>query len=88
MLALCTVYTSTKEEEQDDFIYVAYNAYWEPHEFALPKLPGGMKWQIAIHTEEMDAEKYPVGEPLPKQRNIDVPARSVVVLLGKQELEE
>ncbi|MEE1197207.1 MAG: alpha-amylase family glycosyl hydrolase [Lachnospiraceae bacterium] len=84
----CGMYTSTKEEEQDDFIYVAYNAYWEPHEFALPKLPGGMKWQIAIHTEEMDAEKYPVGEPLPKQRNIDVPARSVVVLLGKQELEE
>lgn len=79
----CGKYASTKEENQDDFIYVAYNAYWEPHDFALPKLPVGMKWQVAIHTDEQEKELYQIGEPLPEQKKMEVSARSVVVLLGK-----
>ena len=61
--------------------------HWESHEFALPKLPRGMKWHIAIRT---DAEKngiYPEGkEPLlPEQKKSVVPPRTIVVFIGKTE---
>lgn len=79
----CGKYASTGEGTTDDFIYIAYNAYWEKHAFALPKLPEGQKWQMAIHTDEAEGEFYPAGKPLLEQRSIEVSPRTVVVLLGK-----
>ncbi|MCI5700403.1 MAG: alpha-amylase family glycosyl hydrolase [Lachnospiraceae bacterium] len=80
----CGKFVSMKEEEQDDFIYVAYNAYWEKQTFSLPKLPTGMKWQMAIYTDDQDKEFYPTGKPLLEQRKVEVAERSVMVLLGKK----
>ena len=76
----------TKEEEKDDFFYVAYNMHWMPHEFALPGLPGDRKWRIALDTglEGMDAISAEGQEVILKeQRQVTVPERTILVLAGK-----
>ena len=40
----------------DEYLYIAYNTFWEPHTFALPVLPDGRKWQKALETAR-DEEK-------------------------------
>ena len=40
----------------DEYLYIAYNAFWEPHTFALPVLPEGRTWQKALETAR-DEEK-------------------------------
>lgn len=79
----CGKFAVDEQKNTDDFIYIAYNSYWKPCDFALPKLPEGMNWQMEICTDEAGAHTYPAGEPLPIQNKIEVPARSVVVLIGK-----
>lgn len=70
---------------EDDFIYVAYNAHWEPRDFALPKLPAGMSWQLAIQTELPEHTELEPGDRLLDQKILKVTPRTVMVLLGKQE---
>lgn len=79
----CGKYASVGEQEQDDFIYVAYNAYWETHAFALPKLPEGMTWQVTIDTDQQENAFGAEKKLLPEQKFVNVAARSVLVLLGK-----
>ena len=74
------------EEEKDDFFYVAYNMHWMPHEFALPALPGDRRWRIALDTGREGAEGiFPEGqeEILEEQRQVTVPERTILVLIGK-----
>ncbi len=76
----------TKEEEKDDFFYVAYNMHWMPHEFALPALPGDCRWRIALDTGREGAQSiYPEGQEviLEEQRQVTVPERTILVLAGK-----
>lgn len=35
---------------EEEFIYIAYNFYWDEQEFGLPYLPKGMKWETALST--------------------------------------
>lgn len=79
----CGKFAVNERNQTDDFIYVAYNSYWKPCDFALPKLPEGMNWIMAICTDEDGADKYPAGESLPIQNKMSVPPRSVIVLIGK-----
>lgn len=79
----CGKFAVNERNQMDDFIYVAYNAFWKPCDFALPKLPEGLNWTMAICTDEEGALDYPAGENLPIQNVMVVPARSVVVLIGK-----
>ncbi len=46
----CGRYAKKDREEDDSFLYLAYNMHWEAHEFALPALPAGMKWQEVCNT--------------------------------------
>lgn len=67
--------------QADDSFYLALNMHWEPHTFALPDLPDGIKWQRLICT----AEPFQ-GEPkaLPfAEKKIEVPERSIVLLIGR-----
>ena len=61
--------------------------HWEPHEFALPKLPKDMKWHIAIRTDEEKDGIYPEGRELllPEQKKTMIPPRTIVVFIGKPE---
>ncbi|SFB68013.1 alpha-amylase family glycosyl hydrolase [Butyrivibrio sp. YAB3001] len=40
-----------KDNTDKTFIYVCYNMHWLKMEFALPKLPDGLKWKIVSDTE-------------------------------------
>lgn len=76
---------------EDDYFYVAYNLHWEPHEFALPNLPKGLKWHVAFDTGSLENNGYflPGQEPLSKgQKHIMVPSRTVLVLIGKETSED
>lgn len=42
---------------EDSFWYMAMNMHWEEHDFAMPKLPKGMKWEKFLITGEAAAEK-------------------------------
>ena len=44
----CGRYGEEGTEKQDEFLYVAYNLHWEPHEFALPRLPKDKKWKTVL----------------------------------------
>lgn len=72
-------------EKRDDFFYVAYNMHWIPHEFALPDLPAGRRWQIALSTDPEGLEGiYPEGEEplLSRQKTVEIPGRTILILRG------
>lgn len=77
---------NSKGEQKDSYFYVAYNMHWTPHEFALPGLPGGLEWKIAIDTDvEGVGGIYPEGKEvtLEEQRTVVVPERTILVLIGR-----
>lgn len=79
----CGKYAEKPDGSQDDFIYVAYNAYWEKKEFALPKLPEGIYWEVAIQTELSKETKLEIGMQIPNQKVLEVTPRTVIVLIAK-----
>lgn len=68
---------------EENFIYVAYNFYWAPQEFALPNIHEPMTWHVAIDTGK---GVYPEGqEPvLEEKRMFTVPERTIIVLIGRK----
>lgn len=48
----CGCYAKKDGEENDAFVYIAYNMHWRPHVFALPELPAGMQWREVCSTAE------------------------------------
>lgn len=82
----CGSYAADEAGKPDNSFFVAYNLHWEPHEFSLPNLPKGQKWHVAVNTDEAERNGiYPEGEEpvLEKQKQFMVPARSIVVFIGK-----
>ena len=48
----CGAYAKRPDGSDDDSFYIGYNMHWEPHKFALPKLPGGARWYLLVDTAE------------------------------------
>jgi glycogen operon protein len=70
----------------DETIYVAANAHWEPRAFELPRLPPGRSWRRFLDTSLAAGEdaREPGSEaPLSSERSYPVGPRSVVVLVGR-----
>jgi len=61
------------EKNSFELIYVGFNAHWEWHDLALPKLSGSAKWDIAFNT---GTEKIDVIE----NRMVKIPPRTTVIL--------
>lgn len=61
----CGKYALKDRKNEDDYFYAAFNMYWEPRNFALPKLPKGLEWQLCLDTakEEGFQEKASVAKP-------------------------
>lgn len=81
----CGEYGKKPDGSQDDYFFIAYNMHWEPHEFALPKLPKGMQWHVAFNTDEKERNGiYQEGEEvlLKEQKKFMVSDRSIVVFRG------
>lgn len=70
---------------EDDFVYLAYNMYWEQRTLAMPKLPQGMKWKLVTSTEVIP-EKETVAEgneaENPSDLEVVIPARSCAMYLS------
>jgi glycogen operon protein len=68
----------------DHRAYVAVNAYWEPLEFTLPRLPDGLGWSLAVDTHAPSmigaTERRAVGVDEP----LRVADRSVACLVTDQ----
>ena len=75
----CGNYSEDKTEE-GTFIYLAVNMHWVPHEFALPKLPDGVKWYLIYDTNSKEIRTEKV---LKKQNEFIVTERSIQVLIAK-----
>lgn len=77
---------NSSKNQQDTMLYAAYNLHWTPHELALPTLPKGKKWYVAVDTgrEEQDGILEAGQEmELKEQKTMMVAERSIVVLIGK-----
>jgi len=78
----CGKYAKTSDGEDDLFFYVAMNMHWEPHDFALPKLPKGMEWCMLMDTNEWDI--YTDNEKVLVNQQMEVvDSRSVKVFVSK-----
>lgn len=80
------VAANSEGNESDDSFYAAYNMHWIPHEFALPKLPGGQVWTVALDTGAEGTDGICADgseEVLPDQRTVTVPERTILVLRGR-----
>lgn len=76
----CGKYAHRKDGTEDDFIYVAYNAYWENKSFALPRLPEDRKWAVAVQTERAELTGLKPGDIILDQKTLEVTPRTVIVL--------
>ena len=66
--------------DQDAFIWVAVNAYWEEQRYTLPVLPEGCRWGLAFESCGVSAD--PGDElPLEDQSGITLGPRSAVILV-------
>lgn len=56
---LCVLFAGrNKSNTDDDVVYIAINAYWEPYQIRLPALPAGLSWGINIDTDAKDGVFY------------------------------
>lgn len=75
-------YFKYENGEKSPSIYIAYNMHWEKHDFALPKLPKGMKWKVLLDTTTQnldETKKEDKKNPLGK-KSIEVNERSIMIL--------
>ena len=72
-----------KYADEDELIYIAYNMHWMEHTFALPALPSGYRWNVALDTSEgiLEEDKWRL---LPDSRQVQVSSRTVTVLIGRK----
>ena len=81
----CGEYGKKADGSSDNYFFIAYNMHWEPHSFALPKLPGKFCWHVAIDTSAHEVNGiYSEGnEPkLKDQKSFMVTPRTIVVFIG------
>lgn len=85
---LCGAYGRKQGGEEDDTLYVIYNMYWKPQDFAVPDLPKGMRWLISADTSEeegfFDEPRVLCAEDA-DEKLLTVPERSVVILTAVSE---
>ena len=79
----CGGYAKEMTGKEDVFIYVIYNMHWNEHKFALPDIPEGMRWYLAIDSSKKNSV-CPKGEELllAAKKSIYVKPRTILVLLG------
>lgn len=80
--SLGILYNGAYGQNIEESLYIACNMHWDTQEFAIPALPGGQKWYFAVDTAREESFFEP--ELLEESKQIRVPARSIVILIGKQ----
>lgn len=82
----CGDYAAGEDGKKDNYLFFAYNMHWEEHEISLPSLPKHQTWYMAVDTGN-ESGFYTEGQEilLENQRTIQVPARTIYILIGRQE---
>lgn len=83
----CGLYAKKEDGTADDFIYTAYNSYWEDHTFALPTLPADMQWYRVMDTDAKQEEGFFSEKKaifLENQREFPLSPRSAGILIAKK----
>lgn len=67
----------------DEFLYVACNMHWMEHEFAVPHIPDGYEWRVAVDTA---VGIYDEGEQplLDIAKYVQVAPRTIMVFVGRK----
>lgn len=68
--------------QQDEFVYIAYNMYWIEEKLAIPKLPKGKKWTLIMDSRKGFLKEC---EDITNQEFILVPDRTVYILKAVDE---
>ncbi len=76
-------YAERPDGTQDDFIYIGLNFHVEQQQLALPKLPRGMRWYLAVNTADKDCPYCELPQLIEKKPQIQMPPQAVVILVGK-----
>lgn len=66
--------------DEKHFIFIAINMHWVNHDFALPKLPCGVKW-VRVFDTALSEDKQ--GKDLKSSKKLAVRERSIQVLVAK-----
>lgn len=76
------------EGEPEEFLYVAYNMYWEKRDFALPTLPQNLQWCLMADTA-LGETFLPEGEELPLEtkKTTAVKGRSIQIFCARPAIE-
>jgi len=74
-----------KDRMDDDFIYVLYNMHWTEHDFALPKLPEGMKWTKQVDTSSVKKSDGITHEMVEGQIKVTLSPRCIWILKGSKD---
>lgn len=74
-----------EQKQRDDIVYLAINSHWEKQTLQLPKLPGRLRWHVAVDTAREDDAAVSM-EPVKMtliQSSITLIGRSAVILIGQ-----
>ena len=75
-IMLCGQYVDEKAAS----FYIAFNMHWEPHKFALPKLPKGSAWKWILDTSMPLQEETAVSDKNCKtDALIEIGGRSIAI---------
>ena len=78
----CGEYAKYVKGEPEDFFYVVFNAHWEAHNLALPKLPKGKSWYKLLSTGEGSGNFLEEKLLLENQKEFTAVPRSGSILTG------
>lgn len=79
------MYCKDYSGQEREFLYIACNFHWTPHEIALPGVPEEISWNIVMRTDEEKDRGVSTKSSLLKEKTIEVPSRTIIILTGKQD---
>ena len=76
-------------DTDDDIVFLAINAYWQPLTQQLPDLPEGKYWKVCANTNlpYKDGEEIQSMTTFLGDHTIQVPDRTVIVLTAENRSE-
>ena len=68
-----------------DFVFIAYNFHWMPHEIALPGATGEIAWKKILSTDQEENNGFESEGQVLREKTIEIPPRTIIILAGKQD---
>ena len=82
---LGVMYCGDYAGQDRDFIFLACNFHWMPHEIALPGAAKEISWRKIMATDQEESREFEPEEKVLKEKTIEIPPRTIIILAGKQD---